>query len=389
MKQIFAGFLSATLLFFALSTGAMATESDISQSLKDPIFRKYVLENFDADQDGKIDIGELSKVEELTLSGLGLTDLEGLVYFPELKTLDCSNNKLTTLDVSKNPKLELLDISSNQVTHFDFSKNPALNTLLCQKNALKSLDMRGNKALVTLDCSRNQLVELMLPTDMTELRLDCSRNQFTDIAQVLDKTQVTMEQYRFYPQNVSQSNWSNPYDDVSEKDWFYEAVGYVTVRDLFPELPNPHFQPSKFLTREKLVDILYRAAGTPAVSSTVAFSDVDAATHRVEAIAWAVEKEVIRGTGSNRFAPDALVSRQDFAVILMRYAKAVGKAVYVTGEYIIFSDEEKIADYAKNAVQTLNKAGILRGVGGGDIDPLGTITRAQAATMLQRYLTLP
>ncbi|WP_297170856.1 leucine-rich repeat domain-containing protein [uncultured Porphyromonas sp.] len=99
----------------------------------------------------------------------------------DVTTLDCSNNQLTSLDVSGCTALAKLSCSRNQLTSLDVSKNPALTTLWCSDNQLTSLDVSKNPALTQLDCSSNQLTNLDV-SDCTALtKLGCYENQLTNL----------------------------------------------------------------------------------------------------------------------------------------------------------------------------------------------------------------
>ena len=78
----------------------------------------------------------------------------------DVTELDCNENQLTCLNVSKNTALKLLDCSWNQLTSLDMSKNTALETLYCNDNKLTSLDVSKNTALDLLYCSNNKLTNL-------------------------------------------------------------------------------------------------------------------------------------------------------------------------------------------------------------------------------------
>jgi hypothetical protein len=97
-------------------------------------------------------------------------------------------------------------------------------------------------------------------------------------------------------------------------------------------------------------------------------------------------KEEENGVGDGLFAPDANVSRQDFAVLLLRYADFAKKQFPTTRQFSIFADDAEIADYAKNAIQTLYNGGIINGVGDNAINPKDSATRAEVAAMLHRFV---
>jgi hypothetical protein len=86
------------------------------------------------------------------------------------------------------------------------------------------------------------------------------------------------------------------------------------------------------------------------------------------------------------FAPDAEITRQDLAVILMRYAEFANRQFPVTLQYDTFTDDADIAGYAQQAIQTLAGGGILSGKPGGLFDPQGSATRAEVASVLHRFI---
>ena len=186
---------------------AKAIPEDMELAFPDPIFRQYVLDNFDTDKDDKISPEEAFAVDSIDVGSKGIASLEGVQYFinltylmcysNQLTTLDvsqntaltefsCWSNKLTTLDVSKNTELTALYCGTNQLTTLDVSQNTALTELYCYENQLKTLDVSKNTELTTLHCYSNQLTTLVLQnTALTNLR--CHENQL----KTLDVSQST------------------------------------------------------------------------------------------------------------------------------------------------------------------------------------------------------
>ena len=181
----------------------------------------------------------------------------------------------------------------------------------------------------------------------------------------------------------------NPFKDIKKSDWFYDDVMYVYSHKLMGSTSTEAmlFSPNMPLTRGMIVTVLYRLVGSPDVSGlTNPFTDVAGNTWYTDAVKWAVENKIVNGYGNGKFGPDDNIIRQDMAVILMRYMSFIKYEYVVTEEYRVFADEDKIDDYAKNAVQVLNKLGIINGKGNGIIDPKGMATRAEVAVMLHRFL---
>ena len=142
---------------------------------EDPVFKAYMVENFDMDGDGEISFEEAESVQDIYLptSGEKVTSLAGIEYCPHLMTLSCNNQQFEKLDVSRNKDLTYLDCSYNQFTSLDVSNNPALTYLDCSYNQFTSLDVSNNAALTVLYCYGNQLTSLDVSNNAALTYLDC------------------------------------------------------------------------------------------------------------------------------------------------------------------------------------------------------------------------
>lgn len=103
-----------------------------------------------------------------------------------------------------------------------------------------------------------------------------------------------------------------------------------------------------------------------------------------EPVKWAAENGIVMGIDNILFAPDLEITRQDIAVMLLRYLDSIEADYILPQEYQMFADENDIAGYAKDAIQVLNTLGIINGKGNNIIDPHGKATRAEVAAMLYR-----
>lgn len=162
----------------AAETGSIPINST---HFPDDHFIAYVELRCDKDGDGTLSQAELDGVTELYVAYANIKDLTGIELFPYLEKLDCKNNNLTRLDVSKNTKLTKLYCEFNQLTSLDLSKNTALTELNCQVNQLTSLDLSKNTALTKLDCALNPLTSLDVSNNTALTYLDCNYNQLTGL----------------------------------------------------------------------------------------------------------------------------------------------------------------------------------------------------------------
>ena len=160
---------------------------------KDPKFLEAILSNdygsgdgwwiIDKNGDGQISEKEAAAVMDRTLdlSGHEIRNMDEIRYFTALTSLICYDNKLTSLDVSKNTALTSLECSKNQLTSLDLSNNTALTSLTCFGNQLTSLDVSKNTALINLACYENQLTSLDLSNNTALTSLTCNDNQLTSL----------------------------------------------------------------------------------------------------------------------------------------------------------------------------------------------------------------
>ncbi|MDE5843866.1 MAG: hypothetical protein K2H44_00580 [Muribaculaceae bacterium] len=170
------------LVIQIIQKGESIIPDDMTVAFPDVNFRKYLLQNFDIDSDGKISDVEAFKVKRIQAFFHGIVSMDGIQYFPNLEYLSCGGGKrLTTLDVSKNTALTELYCGTSQLTTLDLSKNTALTTLYCHQNQLTMLDVSKNTALTVLKCSDNKLTTLDISKNTSLSYLGCYKNQLTTL----------------------------------------------------------------------------------------------------------------------------------------------------------------------------------------------------------------
>ena len=110
-----------------------------------------------------------------------------------------------------------------------------------------------------------------------------------------------------------------PFADVSGSDWFYNDVRYVYEKGIMDGTGADRFSPNAPLTRAMIVTILYRMAGSPAMSGASDFKDVDSNKWFAKAVAWAAANGIVNGYGSGLFGPNDPVTREQLAAILWQH----------------------------------------------------------------------
>ena len=177
-----------------------------------------------------------------------------------------------------------------------------------------------------------------------------------------------------------------PFTDVKSTAWYYNAVKYVYENNLMAGTGDTTFDPEVSLTRAMTAQILYNLEGQPKVDEEATFADMnEAPTWSVGAIAWAQDTGVVAGMGDNEFAPNAKVTREQFAQMLYNYAKYKGYDLTATGDLTQFPDAGSISGWAETALSWANGKGLINGHENGTIDPKGSTIRAQAASIMANF----
>ena len=142
------------------------------------------------------------------------------------------------------------------------------------------------------------------------------------------------------------------YTDVTEANWFYEAVTYVTENGLVDGETETTFAPSADMTRADMIVALYRMAGSPEVTGENPFTDVAADADYYAAVIWGTSNGVINGTSETTFSPDDSLQRQAFATMLYRYEALLTADETAPADDAAAADETAPADDAAAADET-------------------------------------
>ena len=171
-------------------------------------------------------------------------------------------------------------------------------------------------------------------------------------------------------------------------NWAYEGISYCYNNGLMVGLTDTVFGTNDPVTRGQLVTILWRQAGEPKATKTCPFTDLTMNYYR-DAIAWAAEVGVAAGRDATHFDPDAAVSRQEMTAFFYRYAENVlDLDMSKTADLSAFPDADSTSNYAKGSMAWAVAEGLISGDKTSDgiiLDPLGTATRAQVATVFMNF----
>ena len=165
--------------------------------------------------------------------------------------------------------------------------------------------------------------------------------------------------------------------DVDADAWYAEAVAYCREHGLMNGTSDTTFEPESTLTRAMLVTVLYRNAGSPAVTGADNFTDTVEGAYYADAVVWASQQSIVGGYGNGLFGTNDPVTREQMTAIFWRYAGSPESS----GPHS-FSDAETVASYAVDAMNWADENGIIAPVSGNIFAPQSNATRAQVASAL-------
>lgn len=178
------------------------------------------------------------------------------------------------------------------------------------------------------------------------------------------------------------------YNDLDGYEWAKQAIVYLTEKRIVNGKSENEFCPSDLITREEFAAMLVRAFAEDAEKTEVGFKDADSNEWYFEYLGKAKAAGFINGYEDGRFGIGENISRQDMVAMVSRAAKYAGIMLGSGGGYTPFDDDSNIADYAKSAVYEMKNAGIVNGVADRTFAPLDNAERAQAAKVIFELLNV-
>ena len=184
----------------------------------------------------------------------------------------------------------------------------------------------------------------------------------------------------------------HPFTDVREGAWYAEAVQFVYEHDIMGGVGGNRFDPQGSLTRAAVAALLFRAhngrEATAEDDRSNNFDDVGNSWY-APYVTWAFNNGIVQGMSATIFNPHGNISRQEFAVMVYRYAMNLTVLFdrnISSGQWTQFTDRDQIATWAYSALRWMNVQGILTGSPSATINPTDTATRAEAAVMMMRLV---
>lgn len=217
---------------------------------------------------------------------------------------------------------------------------------------------------------------MMIVTDEGSKILKKSSVSGTNVAALLDGSATV----------IVKDN-SKTFSDVPDSYWGKDAVTFAASHELFQGTGADTFDPAGDMTRSMLVTVLWRLEDEAKAGASADFSDVDGAAWYGDAVQWAASSGIVTGTGDG-FDPDGKITREQLATMLYRYAGTAGLSTAAKGDLDKFTDGGTASGWAGDALAWAVGSGLISGKGNATLDPSGTATRAEVATIFQRLVAL-
>ena len=180
----------------------------------------------------------------------------------------------------------------------------------------------------------------------------------------------------------AQNNKADNFTDI-EGHWAKEAIKYVVNKGYFQGVNDREFAPNKGITRGQFVTVLGRILNIDKTSfKSNNFKDVKTDAYYAPYVAWAESVGITKGRGMGSFDPDKEITREEMAVMMVKFLKVSGKKLNVKGTASAFKDDVNIESWAKDAVMEMAKLGLVKGMEDGSFSPKTQFTRAQVAQIL-------
>ncbi|MBQ3099708.1 MAG: InlB B-repeat-containing protein [Clostridia bacterium] len=186
-------------------------------------------------------------------------------------------------------------------------------------------------------------------------------------------------------------HWENPFTDISEGKWYYDAVEYCYMNRLMSGTHETLFSPKTCVNRAMFVTILSKIDKADVSHYlTQSFGDITEGKWYANAVEWAYNKGYTSGIGADSsgkplFAPSREVTRQELATFLYNYSVMKGYSSNGRADLSAYNDKDNISSWASDAVSWAVDAGLLSGTSLVTLSPKDSATRAEIAVIVMNY----
>lgn len=372
------------------------------KAFPDAAFRALLAETVDGNGDSLLSTLETRRVSELNCSGCGIADLTGIEYFTQLVALNCENNELTALDVSKNTLLSEIYCGGNRLATLDLTGLPIKDAETDTGHVQK---LTGSYALTSTkngvgQFDLSQIVGKDNIGSITGVK-GAAYDKETGIARYSAPVETPSYTYATgssavsltveFPLDLS-SLPKSPFTDVKAGAWYFDAALEAARDKLMVGVSETEFGSNVPMTRAMLVVVLHSLADKPSVSGEMPFTDVAEGTWYYNAVLWAYQNNIVSGTSKTTFGPMQNITREQIVTILRRYIeKTAPDKAEASAELTGFADSARVSDWAVSDMKWAVAQKLISGTpvdGKLCLNPQGNATRAEVVTILKQYRAL-
>lgn len=182
------------------------------------------------------------------------------------------------------------------------------------------------------------------------------------------------------------------YKNYTEKSWSKDSIDFVSANGLMGDTGNGSFAQTGTMTRSMFVTVLWRIAGKPTPTGENIFTDLDPnQTWYHDAVIWANENGIVKGTSATTFSPNGEVTREQIATLLYRYDQNFLKHNIDVKDDVLdaYPDQGDVSSYANEGLAWANTIGLIKGqTGAGGVSvlaPKNNATREEVAIIISRF----
>jgi hypothetical protein len=178
---------------------------------------------------------------------------------------------------------------------------------------------------------------------------------------------------------------SKAFSDLDLNAWYHEYTDYVLCKGMMNGMGGAIFAPNGETSRAMLTTIIYRIAGSPAVSGEMPFADVAAGQWYSDAILWAAKNDIVLGYGNGNFGPMDTITREQITALFFRFAELKGMNTKKSADLSAYNDANTVGSWAVDYVEWAVASGLMQGRSTNLLAPAAGTTRAETAALLERW----
>ena len=293
------------------------------------------------------------------------------------EVLKVTNSAVCQLNVTERPKANIisrsLDEGGNTITVLEMSDGTRASVIKAAVSGALTADINAaGKSILALPLEGSSNIAAF-----TESGLACCKSLYEDgvlYVEVNGNTQLDIRDN------------THTFVDVPKDYWAYDAISFVSSRELFKGVTPTHMDPYLYMSRGMLVTVLHRLEGFPLSDAPSEFYDVPEGIWFEDAVSWAAGEGIVLGTGEC-FEPNEAITREQLAVMIYRYAEKLGVTTWERKNLDTFSDAADVSDWANEALQWTVGVGLVEGRVGNVLDPEGDASRSDVAMIISRFVS--